>query len=387
MANHPNLRFQPSVDITGIARLIAQRPAQEEQIRSQQAQRRQQSFQNILSAAKLGAQFAEQASIAAQRRQSAARQAEFDATVERIAQAQIGPPTELREAGQLFTPEAQAAAQRADIVRAAPKEFIKTELARQAPAPAGTPPRSIESFFVGKASRGEITIDAAVQQIQKAEPNVTKVTDNEGNVFLFNKVTDKITRLTGITPAPEAGKTQRTDFTPVENKAIAKTIERFDKNPAVIENKKAFNIISSLRELVVKRPRGAIGITLTQQAKFAGEMGRLTDQDITRNAPTPDIAQAIIALRDKWVTGRISEVASDRLQIILNIVESKRAEELEGILSENLDALELEVTGANRNALRTRIGAGILNKIDKIKAKGQAQRNEASFDSIFEGVK
>ena len=177
----------------------------------------------------------------------------------------------------------------------------------------------------------------------------------------------------------EQGKETRIQFTPEERKSIISARTELDNNDFIKKFKGVAPDISLLEELIAKNPKGAIGPVRTQISKqVAGEVGRLTDEDIDRNVPTQDL----IPKAKQWLRqikdGDFTDITRERYGIILDIVQKKRAEEAGRILDDVVNNVEgFEVTGANKEAIRSAIGRGLVPFIDKYKTKKMTPEQEA----------
>jgi len=255
-------------------------------------------------------------------------------------------------------------------VRIDPEQFIggQPEL--------GTPAKSIEAFFVKKADLGEMSIDEAAQNIQKYEPTTVKFTDNEGREGVFNTVTQTATMFKQERPASKEGKATRAQFTPEENKNILTARKEFTDHEYVKQSEIVLPSVDTLEKMISANPKGIRGPLQTQVSKIiAGEIGRLTDQDITRNVPLPDPPAKIREWMSQMINGDFANITIERYKAIMNLVLASRANALDKILTNiTQNTANFDLTNPNVDAVRNRIGRGLSPFIkqyaDRFKTEG-----------------
>jgi len=158
--------------------------------------------------------------------------------------------------------------------------------------------------------------------------------------------------------------------------------DKFKADPTVKLLSGDLSSVQVLKDLIAKRPKGAVGLTRTQLTVFAGEKGRLTDEDIMRNAGAPDAGSRLVRTYNDLVNGNLSSVDSKDFKIIVEMVEQKKAQELDLILNDYVDNIGLEDPSATRDFARGYIGKGLVYKIDRTLKQGKydlkvSQQNDA----------
>jgi len=287
-----------------------------------------------------------------------------------VPMSQVASPTDM-EAGQvgpsMLEQAKQQQQQQASGLAAKIQPVEEYERQFGSPVSKGTPPRSIESFYIDMANRGEIGIDEAVQKIQEAEPQWKPFKDAEGRTGMQNLFTQEKVFFTQERPAGEGGKSKIAQFTPEEQKRIVQARKEFQSSDFVKKQGAILKELDKIRALVESNPKGAIGPLRTQVSKVvAGEVGRLTDQDITRNIPTQDWDANFIEWFKNKTVGNLSKISVERYQDLLNILSQRMAESLNEELEGYVDNVaDFETTDANKEAIRQNIGRGTVSFIDR----------------------
>ncbi len=411
--NQPNLRFQGQVPFASIVDALRQRPVLEEQLRSSQEQREQQRVRSVLDAATQGLNLASMATQQAQRRQQQRQLSELSQSLQQQLQPelqaaqqevqQIGAqptPGPLQDiAGPTVpargtTPQVRQRQRRAQLDPDRIQSVIESvgglaelgktkeaqELAGVRPGKTGSLPRSIESFFVQQAARGEISIKEAISEIRKAEPKTRLLTDAEGNQKLINEFSGEETDVTGVrqTTGPKA---TRREFTPAERKAISEVRGEMKTDPVIREARIALQKSNVTRKLIQRNRKGSIGFIRTQLAKAAGEQ-RITDQDIERFSGSPAIADRLTRKLQEWKRGNLTEEDRTDYLIMLDIAEKAAGNELSEILDSRIDGLEFDLENADRKALRKTLGRGFLPAINRAENRRKERNKGAAPESL-----
>lgn len=193
------------------------------------------------------------------------------------------------------------------------------------------------------------------------------VEDSEGRKNLAGRSGEGNKRLFADMPVPETGKEKRIQFTPEERRALVAARTEFDTHEFVKQSKQVLPDISSLQELIAQNPKGAIGPVRTKVSKqVAGEVGRLTDEDIARNVPTPDLIPNVQQWLRKVKDGDFTDITRERYGILLEIVQKKRADEVAAILDEiTTDTTGFDLSNPNYDAVRRTIGRGMVGITDR----------------------
>lgn len=326
MANErPDLRFQPNVNIEGIAQLIAQKPVQEEQIRQsrdqQKRQKQQQLFQNVMQAAQLGSTFAEQASLKAQRRQAMTLTQEISDISQALASGQqveaLGGtpaiPTEdlqgqlqgsLLEAG---VPSALKAATALAFPGVETQERAGVSQKINILKPDGTvelgffDPKQ-NKFFLGS---GEEAPAGSRQAFSEGSRTRFFTDAKTGERVKENLVTGEIT----VAKAPGDFQQVRSidELTIVEEGQIDKQVVRFDTDKRKVLSQLALDQIDGLKAIFDLDIGAATEPLKSLIARtIAGEKGVLTDRDVLRNSGNQALGARLKQLLVKWKSGKFS---------------------------------------------------------------------------------
>lgn len=265
------------------------------------------------------------------------------------------------------TREGQTQEQRlnAAMAEAFPEKFVDSRL--KAATPKGTPPRSVQGIFVDQFNKGVIDESQLKSKLQEFSPDISIIELPEGGKAVFDARDKSITPITGPQPAGAEGKQKRVQFTPEENKAIVSARKQFNDSEFVKKQGAVLKEVDKINELIKKNPKGAIGPIRTQVSKIiAGEIGRLTNEDIERNIPTQDIGPAL----QQWMRTRtqadLTQISRDRYLKLINIVQKKLAGSLDKELSSIVDDVaSFDTVNADRGTLRQTIGRGTTKFIDE----------------------
>jgi len=367
MANgdRPNLRFQPSVDITGIARLIAQRPVQEEQLRASQEQRAQSRFQSILQAAKLGSTLAQQASAASESRQLRRQKTQiqdvidsiagsFRTRAERISTEEvpggIGPVTpegvgvlsqEQRARQEQFETRAQLVEiQQKDALKAVTQEaFPEAGLGTKGGVPQKVnllfPDGTVELGFFDPATKklkkfsGEDAPLGTKQAFSEGARNRFFTDAQTGKRFMLNLVDETVKEL----KAPEGvkGFTSVGDLTLAQRDRINKDVDRWTKDDIRKASQNSLSQISTLQEILLSDIGAASEPLKSLIARvIAGEKGVLTDKDVARNSGNQAIIARAEQLMVKWSTGKFSERNKKEFNNLIKLIKRNSTRKTSG---------------------------------------------------------
>jgi len=330
MANgdtRPNLRFQPNVDITGIAQTIARKPVQEEQIRQsrqqQKQQQQQQLFQSVLQAARLGSSFAEQASVKAQRRQAMTLNQEISDISQALASGrdveELGgtpaiPTEQLQQ--QLQGSLLQAgipAAQKAATALAFPGVETEKRAGVAQKINILKPDNTVElgffdpqqkKFFLGS---GQEAPPGSRQAFSEGSRNRFFTDPVTGQRLRENLVTGERTILSA--PTGDAAKRVRIleELTIAEETQIDKQVTRFDTDKRKVLSQLALDQVDGLKAIFDLDIGAATEPLKSLIARtIAGEKGVLTDRDVLRNSGNQALAPRLKQLLVKWQSGKFS---------------------------------------------------------------------------------
>jgi len=172
--------------------------------------------------------------------------------------------------------------------------------------------------------------------------------------------------LTGAERRPEKGKpvTNLSQLSAFEKNEAIRTKQDFQTDPTAKLLSGDLTTLLVLEDLIKKRPKGAVGLTRTQLTVFAGEKGRLTDDDIRRNSGSPAIADRLIRTYNDLVHGNLSTVDSKDFKIIVDLVGAKKALELDNILSDYTTAIGLQTPNSEKFVKRY-VSSGTWSKIER----------------------
>lgn len=198
----------------------------------------------------------------------------------------------------------------------------------------------------------------------------TVTEDLEGRKGIVTKG-GKFKGVLGEGKAPKEGKETRIQFTPEERKVVLDSRRAFNEDEYT---KKALPLLKTLektRELVEKNPQGNIGPIQTDAARLiAGEVARLTDDDIVRNIPTQDFDEALKQWFKKRTDSNLSKVSKERYIQLLDIVQKKYSDSLDQSLNDIVeDTASFGTLNANKEVLKSTIGRGATPFIDRYKTK------------------
>jgi len=347
MANHPNLRLQQSLDVPGIARLIAQRPVQEEQIRASQQQRRQQKFSSLLETVRLGASLAEQASLSAQRRQAMTRKAEFNSIVEQLAgRTEFAAPEGQQFPGALTPPQIEQQRTQADLIRLQQPTALKAVAQQAFPeATLGTkggvaqkvnilfPDGGVELGFFDPSTKKLMRFSG------EEAPAGSRQAFSEGSRIKFftdavtqqRVKTDIVTNVSTVLEAPKGKKGFRgiEELALKEEEQVDKQVERYTKDAVRAASELSLSQINNL-EVVLKTDIGAATEPLKSLIAriIAGEKGVLTDRDIARNSGNQALTARVTQLARKWQDGKFSEQNRQEFSRLIDAIKNNSTKKL-----------------------------------------------------------
>lgn len=230
--------------------------------------------------------------------------------------------------------------------------------------------KNLTELITSQVQGGQRTIEEGADLIRSLKPSLKPFTDAEGRKGLVDP-TDPKQKIffNEETPFGKGGKITIDQFTPREQEAVKTAREQFNKSEFVKKQGTVLKEIDKIQSLVNANPQGAIGPTRTQVSKvIAGEIGRLTDQDIQRNIPTPDIWEGVKQTIKKFKDGNFTDVTIERYNILIKAVQSKMADILDKELTNIVDdVVKRQTKNANPDAVKQMVGRGMVAFIEQFK--------------------
>lgn len=342
--NRPNLRLQPNVDIAGIAQLIAGKTAQEEQIRAQRSQQQQQKFGNILQAAQLGSNLAQQFSLNSRRNQAMALTQE----IADISQA-LSSGRQVEEAGgrpSLPTEDLQQrlqssllqagvpSAQKAAVAQAFPEAGQQQRAGVAQKINILKPDNTVELGFFDPQkqkfflSSGEEAPAGSRQAFSEGSRNRFFTDPFTGERIRQNLVTNETDVLSSPTDRTKIRGIE--ELTLVEKDQADKIVKRFDEDKRKVLAQLSIDAISRLQAIFDTEVGAATEPLKSLIARtIAGEKGVLTDKDVLRNSGNQALDKRIKQLLRKWQSGRFTDSNRDEFQTIIDKVDEDSIAKLE----------------------------------------------------------
>lgn len=184
----------------------------------------------------------------------------------------------------------------------------------------------------------------------------TVVTDRFGRKMLLDRTTNTLTPISG----KEAGGKRRIgvrNFTPVDQKRVITERDRFHKDKVIQELDQRVGKVNEVGDLIQQNPANAYGIVAGALTRLAGEVGRLTDEDIDRNIKPKALASRVKQTLKLAKDGKFPESRLGEMSIILDIVNKAALKTYDQKLDNFVDSTMLILPkGADRNEVRQFIG-------------------------------
>ncbi len=179
-------------------------------------------------------------------------------------------------------------------------------------------------------------------------------TDELGNKFLLNKATN--TRSPIDPGQQQQGIRKLVQLAPEEKDFIVKERDKFIAGKVGQEIEARARTSGELGRLIQANPKNAFGQIATQLAKFAGEVGRLTDPDIERNIVPKQLVAKVRQLVSLAVRGKFDKMRLEELALIFDLVEKANIETFNRKLKNTVDSSALLIPNVDKGQLREFIG-------------------------------
>lgn len=168
---------------------------------------------------------------------------------------------------------------------------------------------------------------------------------------------------TPATPGPlKPGQLRKfAQFNPLERKRVENEGNIFQKNKAIQDLEQRMIKKTEIDALASANPAEAYGLLAGAFTRLAGEVGRLTDEDITRNIVPKAFHSRLIQALTLFSTGRFPTNRIEEMKIILDIAQKAAVENFNKLADNSVTRMMALIPNADPEELKLIIaGRGLL---------------------------
>ena len=184
--------------------------------------------------------------------------------------------------------------------------------------------------------------------------NVVTTDPDTGERILVERGTGKLIKIQGDTNRGE--NIPFAKLNPIEKKRVIDERKEFISDKIISDAEQRLSKATEMKSILEKNPKNSYGILAGAFTRLAGEVGRLTDEDIARNITPKDIAGRVQQSLALFKSGKFPQDRIEDMKIILDIVHKSQMKVFEDKLNNYVESASLMVPNADKESLRQIIG-------------------------------
>ena len=203
--------------------------------------------------------------------------------------------------------------------------------------------------------------------------NVVTTDPDTGERILVERGTGKLIKIQGDTN--RGGNLPFAKLNPLEKKRVLDERKEFVSDKIIADAEQRLSKATEMKSILEKNPKNAYGILAGAFTRLAGEVGRLTDEDIDRNIGPRDIAGRVKQSLALFKSGKFPQDRIEDMKVVLDIVNKSQMAVFENKLNNFVESANLMVPNADKESLRQIIGGRSLlfkpmSNIDELSPSG-----------------